>query len=112
MGSKKMTFSIPEDVAQKFVRRVPARERSKYLAQALSEKLSARERQLAAACKAANEDPEVRAIEEEFDAITDEIGLRRKAAPRRNLAGKPRSSTRARNSEDAPLLGDHNEHRK
>lgn len=35
------------------------------------EKLSARERVLARACAVANEDPEVRAIEKEFDAITD-----------------------------------------
>jgi hypothetical protein len=66
-----MTFTLPEDLAEQFVRRVPARERSKYLANALNEKLSARDRHLVEACRIANHDPEVRAIEKEFDAITE-----------------------------------------
>jgi hypothetical protein len=84
-----MTFTIPEDLALQFVRRVPARERSRYLADALSEKLTARERVLIEACKTANKDPEVRAIEKEFDAITDEAAeLWIRPAPRRNMVGK------------------------
>jgi hypothetical protein len=58
-----MTFTLPEELAEQFVRRVPARERSKYLANALNEKLSARDRHLVEACRIANNDPEVRAIE-------------------------------------------------
>jgi hypothetical protein len=51
------------------------------------------------ACKAANNDPEVRAIEKEFDAITDEAGEPwTRPAARRNLVGKARSRTRLRNS--------------
>ncbi len=44
MAMRKMTFTLPEDLAARFVRRVPARERSRYLSEALAEKLSERER--------------------------------------------------------------------
>ncbi|HXN94943.1 MAG TPA: hypothetical protein VN879_10580 [Candidatus Acidoferrales bacterium] len=99
MATRKMTFTLPEDLAEQFVRRVPARERSKYLANALNEKLSARDRHLVEACRIANNDPEVRAIEKEFDAITEEAAEPWSAsAPRRSLVGKTRSHTRRRNS--------------
>lgn len=73
MAHRKVTFSIPEDLALRFLRRVPARERSRYVAEALSEKLSERERQLIRSCDLANADPEVLAIEQEFDALPEEI---------------------------------------
>jgi hypothetical protein len=93
-----MTFTLPEDLALQFVRRVPARERSRYLADALSEKLTARDRLLIEACRTANGDPEVRAIEKEFDAITDEASESwTHPAPRRSLVGKTRSRARLRN---------------
>jgi hypothetical protein len=99
MATRKMTFTLPEDLAKQFVRRVPARERSKYLATALNEKLSARDRQLVESCQIANKDTEVRAIEKEFDAITEEAAEPWSAsAPRRSLVGKTRSHTRRRNS--------------
>lgn len=97
MATRKMTFTLPEEIAQQFVRRVPARQRSMYLAQALKEKLSTRDRVLARACAIANEDPEVRAIEQEFDAITDETDLSIKTATRRTLVGKTRSHPRRGN---------------
>ena len=46
-------------------------ERPRHLADALREKLTARERVLIEACKIANRDPQVRAIEKEFDAIPE-----------------------------------------
>src|SRR6266849_10893317 len=98
MATRKMTFTLPEEVAQQFVRRVPARERSRYLAEALREKLSARDRLLVHACRIANNDPEVRAIEKEFDAITNEAEPWANSAPRRNLVGKTRPRARLRNS--------------
>ena len=99
MAARKMTFTLPEDLAEQFVRRVPARERSKYLANALNEKLSARDRHLVEACRIANNDTEVHAIEKEFDAITEETAEPWSApAPRRNLVGKTRFHTRRRNS--------------
>jgi hypothetical protein len=99
MATRKMTFTLPEDLATQFVRRVPSRERSRYLAEALSEKLTARDRQLIEACKAANGDPEVREIEKEFDAITDAITEPwTHPEPGRNLVGKTRSRARLRDS--------------
>ena len=69
MATRKMTFSIPEDLAARLVRSVPARERSKYLADALSEKLAASDRLLIEACMAANRETDIRAIEKEFEAL-------------------------------------------
>jgi hypothetical protein len=70
MATRKMTFTLPEPLAERFVRRIPARARSKYVACALIEKFSVHDRYLAESCRIANGDPEVRAIEEEFEAIT------------------------------------------
>ena len=66
-----MTFSLPEDLASSFTRRVPARDRSRYVADALADKLSERERRLIQACEIANRDSQVREIELEIDALTD-----------------------------------------
>jgi len=94
-----MTFTLPEDLAEQFVRRIPPRERSKYLATALIEKLSARDRHLVEACRIANNDTEVRAIEKEFDAIAEETAEPwTLSAPRRSLVGKTRSHVRRRDS--------------
>jgi hypothetical protein len=71
MASRKLTFTLPEDLASRFTRRVPARERSRYVADAIAEKLAEREQRLIRACEIANQDPEVREIEQEFDALTD-----------------------------------------
>jgi len=68
-----MTFALPEDLAAQFIHRVPARDRSRYLAAALAEKLAERERQLIRACELANQDAEVARVEDEFDALPDEI---------------------------------------
>jgi ubiquinone biosynthesis protein UbiJ len=71
MASRKMTFSLPEDVAFSFTRKVPARDRSRYVAEAIADKLAEREKRLVRACEIANQDPEVREIERDFDALTD-----------------------------------------
>lgn len=73
MAVRKMTFSLPGEVAALFIHRVPARERSRYLAAALAEKLGERDRQLAMACDIVNSDPDVRAIEEEFERLDDSV---------------------------------------
>lgn len=69
MMIRKMTFSLPEDLVSRLSRIVPAGERSKYVAQALSEKFSEWDRQLIASCLQANNEPDLQAIEKEFDAI-------------------------------------------
>jgi hypothetical protein len=73
MASRKMTFTIPEELAGLLLRRVPARDRSRYVAGAIAEKLRERDRQLARACDIANRDPEILAIERDLDALPDEI---------------------------------------
>jgi hypothetical protein len=94
-----MTITLPEALVQQLVRRISPRERSKYVAAALIEKLSAGDRVLLQSCQAANKDPEVRAIEKEFDAITDDAAESEAGTPtRRNLVGKARSVARRRNS--------------
>jgi len=72
MATRKMTFVLPEAVADKFVRRIPARDRSRYIAEALAEKLAERDRNLIRACEIANQDPEVAGIEREFDSFSSE----------------------------------------
>jgi ubiquinone biosynthesis protein UbiJ len=73
MASRKMTFTVPEELAGQFIRRVPARDRSKYVAEALADKLAERERRLIHACNLANQDAEVAQIEDEFSALPDEV---------------------------------------
>jgi dephospho-CoA kinase len=73
MAVRKMTFSLPEDVAARFLKRVAARDRSRYVAAALAEKLSQREKRLIRACDIVNSDSAVREIEEEFEALNDQI---------------------------------------
>ena len=73
MASRKMTFMIPNDLATQFLKRVPARERSHYVADALAGKLASRERELMRACEIANGNSEVIAIERELDDLRDEI---------------------------------------
>jgi ubiquinone biosynthesis protein UbiJ len=83
MASRKMTFTLPEDIAVKFLRRVPARDRSRYVAAALAEKLTEADRQLARACEIANQDRDVAAIEQEFDSLPSEIAESWTDAPAR-----------------------------
>lgn len=72
MASRKLTFTLPQDLAIEFLRRVPASLRSQYVAIAIADKLREREEQLARACEAANNSTEVRQIENSLDALADE----------------------------------------
>jgi hypothetical protein len=72
MASRKLTFTFPQDLAAEFLRQVPASLRSQYVATAIADKLRERETQLVRACEAANSSADVRDIESEFDALTDE----------------------------------------
>ena len=97
MATRKMTFTLPDDLADQFVKKVAARKRSHYLAEALAQRLHERDRQLIRACEVANRDPEVQAIEEEFDAISEEIREPwSDAKARRGVVGAPRSNPRVR----------------
>jgi len=68
-----MTFSLPEALARTLLRRVPARERSKFLAQALEKSLREKEADLARACVSANRDSSGGALEKQWDQVQDEI---------------------------------------
>ena len=76
-------FSFPMNWLRNFTRRVPARDRSRYVADAIAEKLAEREKRLILACEIANQDPEVREIEQEFDALTDAMPQPWEDAPAR-----------------------------
>lgn len=73
MAARKMTFSLPEQLARTLVQRVPARERSRFLANALENSLREQDDGLARACLAANKDPKSTALEKEWDRVQDEI---------------------------------------
>ena len=68
-----MTFSLPSELAQLFVRRVAARDRSRYLAQVLERSLREEESELIRSCMLANDDPDARLIEREWDRMRDPI---------------------------------------
>jgi hypothetical protein len=68
-----MTFTLPEALAARFTKCVGSRDRSRYVAEALAERLAGRERRLIRSCEAANEDAEVAQIEREFDALPDTV---------------------------------------
>jgi predicted transcriptional regulator len=78
-----MTFTIPEDLAGRLAKRVPARDRSRYVADAIADKLAGREKRLIRACEIVNEDAEVKEIEKELDGLMDEIAESWEDAPSR-----------------------------
>jgi hypothetical protein len=65
-----MTFTIPEDLAGVLQKRIPARERSRYVSEAIAAKLREREEQIA--CEIANGDSDVLAIEREWETLLDD----------------------------------------
>jgi hypothetical protein len=72
MASRKLTFTLPQDLAAEFLRRVPASLRSQYVAAAIADKLQEREERLVRACEAANDSVDVREIEDSLDGLADE----------------------------------------
>jgi hypothetical protein len=72
MASRKMTFTIPEEVAAQFVHRIPARDRSQYVARALAARLRERDERMIRACEIANADPDLLRIEQDWDELRDE----------------------------------------
>jgi hypothetical protein len=73
MATRKMTFSLPADLASQLLKRVPARDRSRFLAKALEKSLQEEEQALVRSCRLANQDPEVAVIEQEWDQIGDQV---------------------------------------
>ncbi len=73
MAARKMTFSLPATLAAELIKTVAARERSRYVAEALQARLRDRDEALALACDEANRSEDVLAIEREFDAVPSHI---------------------------------------
>jgi len=73
MATRKMTFTLPEDVAGQLVHRIPARDRSRYVSQAIADKLREREQRLIRACEIAGRDAELLTMEREWEAISSDI---------------------------------------
>jgi len=80
MATQKITFSLPKDLVTQLVRRVPARQRSRHVAEALAWKLKERDRLLARACEVASRSRAVRTVEREFDVLTGEFQSRQWSA--------------------------------
>jgi hypothetical protein len=75
MVSRKLTFTLPHDLAVEFLRRVPPSLRSQYVAAAIADKLRQREEHLVRVCQAANVSNDVAEIESSFDALTDKSDI-------------------------------------
>jgi hypothetical protein len=73
MAVRKITVSIPEDVADRFLKQVPARRRSQYVTVAIAQSLALREKRLARACDLANRHTDPLAIEGEWEQLQDRI---------------------------------------
>ena len=70
---RKMTFSVPEQLALQFLSRVPSRNRSRFVSEALASRLEERDAALIRACEIANQDHDVAEIEKELDGLRDEM---------------------------------------
>lgn len=73
MATRKVTFTLPEDLVARFAKRVPARNRSRFVANALAWKLKERDRLLARAAEVANRSREVRNLERDLNRLPDKI---------------------------------------
>jgi metal-responsive CopG/Arc/MetJ family transcriptional regulator len=73
MAMRKMTFTIPEELALMLTRRVAPSSRSRYVSEAIQASLRQRDEMIKAACLAANDDPETRQIQADFDALPDMV---------------------------------------
>jgi Arc/MetJ-type ribon-helix-helix transcriptional regulator len=73
MAMRKMTFSVPEPLAEQLLRRVASRDRSRFVSEAVAARLEERDVALTRACEIANQDLDVAEIEREFDGIHDEM---------------------------------------
>lgn len=70
---RKMTFTIPDDVAAPFLRVVPSARRSRFVADALRRSLKERDTSLAAACDAVNADAKLNAVVRDWQSINDPV---------------------------------------
>ena len=73
MRIMRMTFSLPDPLAQRFLASIPPRRRSATVARLLEKELADQERDLEAACRAANEDAALNREIDEWQAFDDPV---------------------------------------
>jgi len=69
----RMTFSLPDPLAQRLLASIPPRQRSATVAKLLEKELSDQEHELEAACLAANEDEALNREIDEWQAFDDDL---------------------------------------
>jgi metal-responsive CopG/Arc/MetJ family transcriptional regulator len=74
MPAREITITVPEPLADRFLRVVPSQQRSEWIAEAIERKLracdDAYDEQPTAACDAFNADPQIAALEREMDTLS------------------------------------------
>ena len=70
----RISVSLPDRLAERFLARVPPRQRSATIARLLEHELEEREKDLADACRAANKDAALERDVEDWQAFDDELG--------------------------------------
>ncbi len=73
MKKTRQTFTVPEDIFQRFAAVVPSRTRSAIVSQLLEEEAKRREMTLAAACDAANADAGLTDLETDFQSLENTV---------------------------------------
>ena len=69
----RMTFSLPDTLAQRLLASIPPRKRSATVAKLLEQELAAQEHALEVACWAANEDEALQREIDEWQAFDDNL---------------------------------------
>lgn len=67
--TRKVTFTLPIDLADRFNRQVRSMDRSTFAAEAIADRMEMRRQRLVASCIAANADPDDAALQSESDAL-------------------------------------------
>jgi hypothetical protein len=71
MASRKVTITLPGPLAEWFLHRIPARDRSRYVAEAIEARRRERNEKLIQSCLAANRLADGLEMEQDFDALAD-----------------------------------------
>lgn len=73
MKKTRQTFTVPEDIFQRFAAVVPSRTRSAIVSKLLEAEAKRRERMLAVACDTANANAGLTELEADFQALEDTV---------------------------------------
>ena len=70
--TRKVTFTLPAELADLLNRQVRSLDRSAFVSAAIAERMDAKRRRLIASCEAANANPEDAELREEMAALEDD----------------------------------------